>query len=367
MKINHLILAALCTSVPALAIADDASSPSVSADLVLEWRHNYHADSQDPAIDNQHRSFMYGELSPTVRINENFFVDGTLVFEPMDQFESLHAGEDAWFDRHGGFAEEIKLNYENGPWAAYIGKIHPDFGIAWDYGRGIWSEDFAADYELAEVLGFGGAYTFETANAGNHTLGFSSFFVDTSFLSRSIITSRGKARLSDGGAGNTEDLSSYTISLNGEDAGGIENLGYHIAYEHLGEQDSGRSAATDDQNGVAINLSYVAPVNENISVDLLTEFVGISSAAGIKNFDVNYYSASAVATFYENWLLTLGYTLRDIRNDGAGNGYDDNLFQLTGGYDFGNGLTAEGGWRTADEVGVQTDTLGFLFRYSRSM
>ncbi len=43
---------------------------------------------------------------------------------------------------------------------------------------------------------------------------------------------------------------------------------------------------------------------------------------------------------------------------------NDHLFQLSGGYDFGNGLTLEGGWKSTEESSVDTDILGALARYT---
>jgi len=237
------------------AYADEESSKAVSAELVVEWQNEYRKHSDDPATDETNNSFMRTELAPTIRLSEHVFIDGVLVFEPFDQAAELNAGDDIWFDREGGFAEELKLNVEYGPYAAWIGKFNPSFGKAWDYGRGIWSEDFAEDYEITEKLGVGGAYALDTEKAGTHTFSATTFFADTSFLSEGVITSRDNVSLEDGGASNTEDFSSYTLSLEGEDVGGVENLGYTLGYRHLGEQDKNRDVTTDSETGYTAGLT----------------------------------------------------------------------------------------------------------------
>lgn len=336
----------------------------ISAELVLEWQNEYRSKSDDASIDETNNSFVRAELAPTIRLNDQFFIDGVLVFEPFDQAASLNAFDDIWFDRNGAFAEELKLNFESGPWAAWVGKFNPGFGTAWDFGRGIWSEDFAEDYEITEKLGVGVAYTQELEDGSSHTLTATSFWADTSFLSGSTITHRPKMKLTDGGASNTEDFSSFTVSLDGENLGGVENLGYHLGYRSLGEQDNGANASTDSETGFAATVNYVIPVDDNLSLDVLAEYVRLRGFEGVRDSDRDYYTASVVATIDEAWNVTAGYTRRDIKNDGSGVSYDDTLLQLTGGYDFGNGLTAEAGWRSSEEASSDTDILGFLFRYT---
>lgn len=372
MTSSLLMRAGLCALLipfaisPALAQEMSATEAPkrIEAELVVEWQ-NENRDSDNVDIDDTNHSFLRAELAPTVHLSDGWFIDGVLVFEPFDQAESKNIGDDIWFESNGLYAEEVKLNYAQGAYAAWAGKFDPSFGTAWDYGRGIWSEDFAEDYEIAEKLGAGVSYTFETANAGNHTLSATSFFADTSFLSSSTITRRPQARLSDGGASNTEDFGSYTVSLDGENVLGVEALSYHLAYRSLGEQDEGQSAATDDESGVAAALNYAFPVSDTVQVDVLGEVVTLSDFNGVRDADVNYYSASSIFTLYEDWNITAGYTKRDTQNDGSGAEFDDHLLQLTGGYDFGNGLTAEGGWRNTDEQAVDTDIVGFLVRYTK--
>jgi hypothetical protein len=357
------LFAAAFSPLPASA-QDAASGKRLSADLVLEWQNEYRAKSDDQDIDETNNSFVRAELAPTLRFNENWFVDGVFVFEPFDQVGEVNAGDDIWFDREGAFIEEIKLNYENGPYAAWAGKFNPGFGRAWDFGRGIWTEDFAEDYEITEKLGVGGSYTFETPSFGEHTVSATTFFADTTILSRGIITSRNDVDLEDGGASNTEDFSSFTISLDGENLAGIENLGYHLGYRSLGEQDKNRDDTTSRESGVSVSVNYAAPVNDNLGFDILAEYAGISNFEGVKDADRDYYSASLITTFYQNWNVTVGGTIRNI-DDGTTD-IDDHLLQLSAGYDFQNGFTAEAGWRNSRESEIDTDMAGFLLRYQTS-
>lgn len=212
----------------------------------------------------------------------------------------------------------------------------------------------------------GGAYTLETESLGSHSFSATTFFADTTFLNEGLITERERARIEDGGASNTEDFSSFTLAWDAESLFGAENLRAHLGYRSLGEQDENRDATTDDESGVAATLGYVFDMNDNLSFDWLGEYAGLQDFEGVKNADRDYYSTSVKTTFYQDWNVTVGYTARDIKDDGAGVSHDDHLFQLSGGYDFGNGLTTEAGWRTTEESTIDTDILGFLVRYNHS-
>lgn len=177
------------------AAEDSTSYPKVYGEWIFETQleHGYNSDDVDGE-----RSNLFGrsEFVPTIELNENFSIDATLVLEPL---KDSKAGINTFFDKEGIFAETLKVNYQNGAFGAFAGKFNPDFGIAWDFGRGIWSEDFAEDYEITQKLGFGATYTVETPESGAHTFAASTFFADTTFLSESIITTVDRVRQSDGG------------------------------------------------------------------------------------------------------------------------------------------------------------------------
>ncbi len=337
--------------------ADETSFyPELSGEVVIELQNEWATDSDDP---NEERNnlFLRTEVAPTLQFTENFYIDGVAVLEPVLDFDP---GEDTEFDEEGIFIEEIKLNYEKGPWTAFAGKFNPGFGIGWDFGRGIWSEDFAEDYEITEKIGFGGSYEIDAQENGTHVITASTFFADTSFLSDSIIQERGDLDEADGGASNTEDFSSFVVSIEGENILNVDGLYYKAAIRHLAEGDA--NTGGDDEQGVALTLGHVVNVTDRVSVDGLVEFVDISNYDG-SNDDNQYVYASAVVTIDEVWNVTAGATSRNVDYQ-TGRDDDDFLFQLSGGYDFQNGLTLEAGWRETEEGNVDTTILGALARYS---
>ena len=361
---KSVVLLSSCVSVfPFDVYAQDTQS-NFSAGLVMEWQNEYRAHSDDPTIDETNNSFFRAEFAPTFMLSDTFFIDGGIVFEPFEQAAEVNAFDDIWFDREGVFVEELKLNYEDGPVAVWAGKFNPAFGWGAEAGRGIWGEDFAEDYEITEKLGAGAAYSFNAGKAGDHTISVNTFMADRSFLSGGLITARDRVTLSDGGASNTHVPKSYSIALSGENIQGIENLVYQIGYRSLAEQSKGQDATTDREYGWEATLSYKYPISSALYFDLFGEYAALRNFEGLKNSDRDYYSLSAKANINTNWNVTAAYTLRDVRDDGAGRDYNDYLFQLSGGYDFENGFTAELGRRDSQEDGVDTGIFGGLVRYS---
>ena len=42
---------------------------------------------------------------------------------------------------------------------------------------------------------------------------------------------------------------------------------------------------------------------------------------------------------------------------------DDHQIQISAGYAFESGLSADLGWKRSEDAGIETDTIGFLFAY----
>jgi hypothetical protein len=339
-------LALLCSASSAVAI-------ELSSEVVIEIQ------SQKETEHNH--TFLRTEVASTLTFSEHWFIDGVLVLEPLDR-ERL-TKRSRTFDREGVFAEELKLNYQHiiagNTLQLFIGKFNPAFGTAWD-ARGIWGEDFAENYEITEKLGTGAVFTLQTESLGSHTVSASSFFSDTSALSQSIISTRGRTNKRDGGAANTEDLSSYAIAVDGRRLGGSTGLNYHLAYRSLKHGDADISA--DDESGYAATINYAHQINQRTDINLLLERIDIKSFDGTTQ-DRIYNTSSLITTIDNRWNITLSHTQRVIDSDNASKVYD-HLFQLSGGYDFANGLTLDIGWRQSDEENRSQNTLGILGRYA---
>ena len=135
-------------------------------------------------------------------------------------------GETRIFGDMGIFTRRLYLSYEHslggiGPASlvarVFAGKFTLAFGRAWDIAPGIYGDFFSSDtYEYDQRVGFGGALDVRGGVFGDQTLQASVFFLDTSALSNSLVTPRGRNRLSDGGVSNTERLNSFALSWTGK-------------------------------------------------------------------------------------------------------------------------------------------------------
>ncbi len=347
-------MCALFTTPTAYAEDTDAfaTNPAVSGEIILELEGETSLGSDDPD-EERDIAAINAEISAELVITENIYIDTTLVLEPV---RDPDPGKDSFFDDEGAYVEELTLNVEYGPWSAFAGKFNPGFDTSWVRERGIWTEDFAEEYEITEKIGLGAAYEYESEKFGNHVVGASAFFADTTFLSGALGTSREHISLEDGGLSNTENLSSYVVTLEGGKIPPIETVYYRLGYRHLGAAKA--DEGDDDEGGVILTLGndFAFDVTDRIKADILTEYTYVEDFEGTDDNN-HYFTVSLVNTFYENWSLAVGYTAREIDSH-EDETIHDHLLQVSGGYDFSNGLTAEIGWRNTEEDGVKTDIAG---------
>lgn len=289
--------------------------------------------------------------------NDKVALETGLTLEPV---QDTNPGEDTEFDNEGAYVEEVKLTYTGDNVGLFAGKYNPTFGTAWDLAPGIYGADFAEDYELTERIGLGGSYTAGSEQVGNYTLTGNTFFLDTSGLSESTLTKRGDRDKSDGGVSNTEDLSSFSVTLDGESLGGLEGLNAHIGYYNQSNGDA--DVGLDHETGYAIGANYLFPLSENFKANVLGEWVEIRNSGGSPD-DVRYLTASLGIMIGESWNVAGSYTSRDRDVDGAAD-INDSLYQVSAGYTFENGLSFDVGYRASEESDVDTNILGALAAYS---
>jgi len=149
------------------------------------------------------------------------------------------------------------------------------------------------------------------------------------------------------------------LSLEGENIAGINGFYYKLGYQNQAEGDADINA--DRQTGYAMTLGHEISFNERIALDGLIEFVDINNVDGA-SVDSQYITTNLVTTIDEMWNVTVSYTARDIET--GANDVEDHLLQISGGYDFGQGTTAEIGYRYAEELGSETNIIGGLIRHA---
>lgn len=338
---------------PTLAQAEIAGLP-ISADVLIEQKNDIGVDADDPdgAVNTTHLKV---EAGVAWEITDGLSLQGAFVLEPV---VDVPAGENSVFENHGILAEELKLVASFDAYSITVGKYNPTFGIGWDATPGIWGVEFDEEYELPEQIGLAGSYTVE--HGGNeHTMTLNAFFADTTSLSNSIMTRRGETSLADGGAGNTEDLSSFSASFDGT----LNGVTYSVSSRLRAAGDA--DVAADEEVGLVGGLTYEWTTPGNVT----RSFVG--EIAAFDNYETSdadaLYITLGVQSVYENgWNIAASLTSRTM-DYADGSSDDDMLYQISTGFELESGMTADFGLRHAKEGGDNVTHVGLMFAYEFSL
>ena len=169
-------------------------------------------------------AFIYIEPSFNLNFNQNWAVKTQWRIQPNDVLTTrdqsnperyrtfLSSNRGMNFDQMGFLVEEIKIQYQNDDLKIFAGKFDPTFGNAHRKSKriGVFSAQFAEDYNLREKIGLGATALLESSQ-----ITFNTFFNDNTDLSKSAINNRGRVNKNNGLAGNTQTVSSYSVSMEG--------------------------------------------------------------------------------------------------------------------------------------------------------
>jgi hypothetical protein len=338
---------ALATAaVPAtVALADDETAyPALEGTLDLESYHDGFFKSDDP--DNE-LSFD-ATLGLRLSLTPIFSIHSDIVLEPV---LDPAPGTDRVFGDLGLYAETLYLQADFGANGVIAGKIDPSFGRAWDDAPGVYGTELAEDYQLTEMWGVGAWHKFATAGAGTHTLAANVFFADTTFLSESLFTNRGRNTTAAGGVANTGRLDSFSIMLDGEDMPALPGFSYNLGFRHL-------AAGTGDvaaENGFVAGFGQELAIGNDIELQVIGEFVYLSHAYATA--DDAIYVTSGLELERGPWHGEVNGTLRNTRF-AAGGSQNDYLAQVSGGYVFENGFDVSLGYGIGRDAGATTHAIG---------
>lgn len=321
--------------------------PFIEGELELELGNDFVFRSDDPA-NEINDLFFEGALGVKLGLTPIFSINGGLTAEAVEDPEPF---EDRTFGDIGLYVDTLNLQADLGNLTLLGGKFGPGFGRAWDITPGIYGTDFAEDYELSEQIGFGAAYRFETATLGTHTLGGNLFFADTTFLSDSVFTRRGRLSPDDGGAGNTERLDNFSVTLDGEDMPGLTGFSYHLGYRHL----SVGLGDASDEDGFVAGLAQESELANGMVLTVNGELAYFSNAGG--SLDDALYATAGLGLVIGPWHGELAGTIREIDFDGGGSG-TDYLAQISAGYTFDNGLDLSLGYGYTREDTIDSHFVG---------
>ncbi len=162
--------------------------------------------------------------------------------------------------------------------------------------------------------------------------------------------------MSDGGVGNTGDFSSFAVSIDGAEMPFAPGFAYHAAFIQRGK---GKGDAQDEK-GVMFSGSYAFEL-QGVTVTPLVEYAHFFDADGVNDQERGFLT-TAVQVEWQKWNLALSRTSRDTDRPNDSD-IDDAQIQVSAGYSFDVGLTADVGWKIAEEEDVESQTIGFLLTY----
>lgn len=259
-----------------------------------------------------------------------------LVLEPVDD-----AVGDRYFQDFGLYAEELYLSAPVGGGELQIGKFNLEFGLANEDAPGLFGDEVAGDYELTERIGVAAGIPV-AALPGEPALSIAAFMADTTPLSDSLGTSRGRLRRRDGGVSNSGAPESFALSL----AGAFADTGYHLGLRY---QAPGAGDEAAEYGGV---LGLTRRINLGGAEVLL-----IGEAAYFPCFDGARESAA---------FLTLGaaaevgdFTLSAVYGQSRAGTSTDGRFATAGiDYELTDELSVSLGYRYLEDEGAASNSLG---------
>lgn len=264
--------------------AEDCTAPCAGFDTSSEFQNDwiFAADLESLTSD---------VLYPT--ITTNFYV---IPVEFLKLFTSIVTepvidpapGENAFYDDIGTYVEELYAQIEMGPIALRVGKFDTIFSLASEMAPGINDTELVSNFDADERWGAEAILGFEALNI-NNSIAATIFTTDRTVLSESLFTNRGRAKLADGGAGNTDGFSSFSLALNGcRDAEMAEcyddgDLAYRIGFRY---QKAGRASAEDIEDEIrpANELAYLAAGMKSFEFGELTLKL-LGETAYLRHFD----------------------------------------------------------------------------------
>lgn len=259
----------------------------------------------------------------------------------------------------GLLIEELKINYENEDMKFSLGKLDPTFGTAHRKSKriGVFAWQMAEDYNLREKIGANVTAILEGAQ-----ISFSTFFNDSTDLSRSAIQDRGRQSSNNGLAGNTSRFSSYAISMEGENLFSIENLFYNFGFRSLGVDNVGRKR----EAGYVFGSEYLYKVGRQSSIIPFVEIVRIKNFTG-ENGRTGNYATVALIGKYSSWTASSSIIFRNIKrpnnNLNLPKSSSDKQIQFSVGYKFNDNLTLDVTRAIIKENGISAGLVGGSLNY----
>ncbi len=300
--------------------------------------------------------------------NENFSVISDIKIEGGDHGHSHGESEsetpkDKFFEEHKSIINKLYVNLKTDNFDIYAGKFSPVVGFDFHKFPGAYGYQEVEGYALLQKIGVGLKVENDLGDAGTHTFNVSTFFKDTTSLSHSRINNDGKTRKSDGGVSNTEDFSSYSISLGGKnffslDSNFIDGFSYQIGHAVQAKGEGGE----EDEKRYSIGVAHSSYLTGDVKMTLIGEYMNISKLTGESGHD---RTITTYGLGLEYGKFTLGGTLtyKDNDADDADENVDDNIRQISLGYFVDDKLKVDIGYKRKKVSNEVSKIAGITLKY----
>lgn len=363
-KITFLFVAAFSFA----KIANAAEQfPNVSGSILMQLEVDRVLSSKKQGVE-QNNAYIYSEPKLSLNFNRNWSVKTEWRLQQNDVLTTrddtnperyrtfMSDNRSIGFGETGLLIEQLKVNFQNEDMEFSAGKFDPTFGTAHNKAKriGVFTSQFTEDYNLREKIGANLSAILE-----NSKITISSFFNDTTDLSKSALSDRGRAQRSDKVAGNTGTLSSYTISMEGHNPFGIKNWNYNFGYRNLSVDNSPGRAA---EKGYVVGSEYLYKAGSDTYLIPFIEIVKISNFTGESARDALYTTVAGILR-YSSWTASISSLKRDIDSAGNKTSSSGRQLQVSAGYKFTNNFTVDVSRSNIREDGAKGALFGVMFSY----
>lgn len=265
-------------------------------------------------------------------ISDTVLMFGGVTLESLSDPASSRAFKDM-----GAYIRVLGLQFAVGEKVTIsVGKLDPSFGTIWDTSAGFYGAGFAEDYQLSEMLG--GIVDVDLGGAGG--LSFSLFFVDNTFLSKSVGYKVGQNTTAAGGAGNTGRLDN--VSLEWKKNWGDSTYAL-VGIRHL----SAGFGDVSDETGLVAGVGYGLETGLNLVGEIATfdGFGGSSDTATYVTLNANYAIGD----------LTLSGTYSQAQITSVGK---SKMASIAVDYEFNDQISLGAGLARVDSAGDKDTILG---------
>ncbi|MEM1289018.1 MAG: hypothetical protein AAGH60_11755 [Pseudomonadota bacterium] len=309
---------------------DDASAyPRLGGNVIFRLAYDGYYQADSPRLETND---LFGEMvaSPRVDLTDRFSVFTEIRLEGI-----APPLEDRFFEDQGIFVRSLYGTVQlTDALLLRAGKFTPSFAFASFATPGMYGNNYNKEIELIERVGLEAEYTQDLGQFGQHTLTGSAFFDDTTFLSDSLINSRGQKSVDDGGASNTETLESFTLSWVGEEFPALPGFSYKLGFIH----EAAGSGDEDDENGFALFAQQLFDLGEDSSLVVNAELAPVWNFEG--SADDTIFASAGTSFQTGPWLFVLSGTYR-LRDRAGDSNFHDYSVQTAAKHSFPNGFGLE--------------------------